>query len=203
MASAIDIKPLSQSGQALEALLRERIVLLDGAMGTMIQQHKLEEKDFRDESLIDVKGELKGNNDLLSLTRPDIIEEIHRQYFEAGSDIAETNTFSGTTIAQADYNLQHRVRDINIAAAKLAKRAAEEVSEKQGRRLWVAGAMGLWKDQRGVTAAQVANAKLQGANRNATSAEVQTTRKQLLALHKHQLLTKQKVSNADYFSIRG
>ena len=75
-------KPLSKAGQALEALMRERIVLLDGAMGTMIQQHELVEKDFRDDSLSEVEVELKGNNDLLSLTRPDIIEEIHRQYFQ-------------------------------------------------------------------------------------------------------------------------
>ena len=135
-------KPLTQAGQALEALIRERIVLLDGAMGTMIQQYKLEEQDFRNDSLADVEVELKGNNDLLSITRPDIIAEIHRQYYQAGSDIVETNTFSGTTIAQADYKLEHRVRDINIESAKLAKQVAIEESEKQGRQLWVAGAMG-------------------------------------------------------------
>ena len=135
-------KPLSKAGQALEALMRERIVLLDGAMGTMIQQHELVEKDFRDDSLSEVEVELKGNNDLLSLTRPDIIEEIHRQYFQAGSDIVETNTFSGTTIAQADYKLEHRVWDINFESAKLAKRVAQSESEKQGRPMWVAGAMG-------------------------------------------------------------
>jgi 5-methyltetrahydrofolate--homocysteine methyltransferase len=140
--SSSHTKPLSTSGQALENLIRERIVLLDGAMGTMIQQHKLEEEDFRNSSLADVEGELKGNNDLLSLTRPDIIEDIHRKYYQAGSDIVETNTFSGTTIAQADYNLEHRVRDINIESAKLAKKVAQEESEKQGRPLWVAGAMG-------------------------------------------------------------
>lgn len=135
-------KPLSKAGEALEALIRERIVLLDGAMGTMIQQHKLEENDFRDDSLSVVEVELKGNNDLLSVTRPDIIAEIHRQYFQAGSDIVETNTFSGTTIAQADYKLEHRVQDINIESAKLAKRVAKEESERQERPLWVAGAMG-------------------------------------------------------------
>lgn len=140
--SSVSQKPLSQAGQDLEALLRERIVILDGAMGTMIQKHKLEEKDFRDDSMVNDKVELKGNNDLLSLTRPEIIAEIHRQYFQAGADIVETNTFSGTTIAQADYKLEHRVRDINIESAKLAKRVAQEESEKQGRPLWVAGAMG-------------------------------------------------------------
>ena len=122
--------------------MRERIVLLDGAMGTMIQQHELVEKDFRDDSLSEVEVELKGNNDLLSLTRPDIIEEIHRQYFQAGSDIVETNTYSGTTIAQADYKLEHRVWDIYFESAKLAKRVAQSESEKQGRPMWVAGAMG-------------------------------------------------------------
>jgi len=135
-------KPMSQAGQEFEALLRKRIVILDGAMGTMIQQHKLEEEDFRNESLADVSVELKGNNDLLSLTRPDIIESIHREYYQAGSDIVETNTFSSTTIAQADYKLEHRVREINIESAKLAKRVAQEESEKQSRPLWVAGAMG-------------------------------------------------------------
>ena len=95
-------KKLSQAGQDLETLLKERIVLLDGAMGTMIQRHKLEEEDFRNESLADVTVELKGNNDLLILTRPDIIADIHSQYYQAGSDIVETNTFSSTTIAQAE-----------------------------------------------------------------------------------------------------
>lgn len=126
----------------LENLFNERIVILDGAMGTMIQQHDLKEEDFRDESFNDTKGDLKGNNDLLSITRPDIIEGIHRAFFEAGSDIVETNTFSGTTIAQADYKLEHRVRDINLASAKLARKVADEVSKEQGRPLFVAGAIG-------------------------------------------------------------
>ena len=111
-------------------------------MGTMIQQHKLEEKDFRDASLADVAGDLKGNNDLLSITRPEIIADIHRAFLEAGADIIETNTFSGTTIAQADYHLEHRVRDINIESAKLARRVADEVSAKEGRPIFVAGAIG-------------------------------------------------------------
>ena len=96
----------SPAFEALGAIFRKRIAVLDGAMGTMIQQYKLEEKDFRNEELADARGDLKGNNDLLSITRPDIIEEIHRQFFEAGVDIVETNTFSGTTIAQADYHLE-------------------------------------------------------------------------------------------------
>ncbi|WP_309399783.1 methionine synthase [Cerasicoccus maritimus] len=139
--SAIN-KPFTKKGQLLADLLAERIVFLDGAMGTMIQQYKLQEKDFRDESLADAPGDLKGNNDLLSFTRPDIISEIHRQFFEAGADIIETNTFSGTTIAQADYKLEHRVRDINVESAKLARKVADEISEKEGRPTFVAGAMG-------------------------------------------------------------
>jgi len=133
---------LTAKGQLLADLFAERIVFLDGAMGTMIQQYKLEEKDFRDASFSDVKGDLKGNNDLLSITRPDIIETIHRQFLEAGADIIETNTFSGTTIAQADYALEHRVRDINVESAKLARRVADAVSEEQGRPTFVAGAIG-------------------------------------------------------------
>ena len=90
----------------LEKLLRERILILDGAMGTMIQRHDLTEFDFREGYFENHHKSLKGNNDLLSLTRPEIIKEIHRQYFLAGDDIIETNTFSGTTIAQADYDLE-------------------------------------------------------------------------------------------------
>ena len=135
-------KPLTQKGQLLAELFAQRIVYLDGAMGTMIQQHKLDEADFRDESFSDVEGDLKGNNDLLSITRPDIIGDIHRAFLEAGADIIETNTFSGTTIAQADYGLEHRVRDINIESAKLARKVADEVAEKEGRPTFVAGAIG-------------------------------------------------------------
>ena len=135
-------KPLTKKGQLLADLFAQRIVYLDGAMGTMIQQHKLEEADFRDASLADAKGDLKGNNDLLSITRPKIIADIHRAFLEAGADIIETNTFSGTTIAQADYGLEHRVRDINIESAKLARKVADEVSEKEGRPTFVAGAIG-------------------------------------------------------------
>ncbi|MDP4879092.1 MAG: homocysteine S-methyltransferase family protein, partial [Opitutales bacterium] len=135
-------KPLTKKGQQLADLFAERILFLDGAMGTMIQQHKLGEADFRDASFDDVKGDLKGNNDLLSITRPEIIEGIHRAFFEAGADIVETNTFSGTTIAQADYGLEHRVRDINIESAKIARKVADEISEKEGRPTFVAGAIG-------------------------------------------------------------
>jgi 5-methyltetrahydrofolate--homocysteine methyltransferase len=110
----------------LEDILKERIMVLDGAMGTMIQRYKLEEKDFRNDRLKDHPHPLKGNNDLLSITRPDIIKEIHRQYFEAGSDIVETNTFGSTTVAQADYHLEFLVYEINYQSAKIAKEVADE-----------------------------------------------------------------------------
>ncbi|HNG43211.1 MAG TPA: homocysteine S-methyltransferase family protein, partial [Cyclobacteriaceae bacterium] len=97
----------------IEDILRERIMILDGAMGTMIQRYKLEEADFRGDILKDHPHPLKGNNDLLSITRPDIIKDIHRQYFEAGADIIETNTFGSTSVAQADYHLEHLVYQIN------------------------------------------------------------------------------------------
>jgi len=135
-------KPFTAKGRQLADLFAERILFLDGAMGTMIQQHKLEEADFRDASLADAKGDLKGNNDLLSITRPDLIEQIHRDFFEAGADIVETNTFSGTFIAQADYGLEHRVRDINIESARLARKVADEIAEKENRPTFVAGALG-------------------------------------------------------------
>ena len=142
MSAKHQTKPLTAKGQQLVELFRERIVFLDGAMGTMIQRHKLEEADFRDASFDGVEKDLKGNNDLLSITRPEIIEEIHRAFLEAGADIIETNTFSGTTIAQADYGLEDRVRDINIESAKLARKVADEIEKEQGRPTFVAGGLG-------------------------------------------------------------
>ena len=128
---------------AIEQILKERILVLDGAMGTMIQRHKLEEEDFRKGWFENHSQPLKGNNDLLSLTRSDIIEEIHRLYFEAGADIAETNTFSGTTIAQADYGLQAFVYDINFQSAKIAKKVADEFTAKDpSKPRFVAGSIG-------------------------------------------------------------
>ena len=135
-------KRFTERGQRLVELLNERIVFLDGAMGTMIQRHKLEESDFRDSSLESATKDLKGNNDLLSITRPELIEEIHRQFFLAGSDIVETNTFSATTIAQADYGLEDRVRDINLASARLARRVADSIEAEHDRPAFVAGALG-------------------------------------------------------------
>ena len=101
----------------IEDILKERILIIDGAMGTMIQRHTLEEADFRGEKFKNHSHPLKGNNDILSITRPDIIKDIHRQYLEAGADIIETNTFSGTTIAQADYHLEPFVYELNYESA--------------------------------------------------------------------------------------
>jgi 5-methyltetrahydrofolate--homocysteine methyltransferase len=124
-------------------LLKERILVLDGAMGTMIQRYKLEEDDFRGERFKNHAHPLKGNNDLLAITRPDVLKAIHVQYLEAGADIIETNTFSGTTIAQADYHLEDAVYDINYLSAKIAKEAADEVTAKNpDKPRYVAGAIG-------------------------------------------------------------
>jgi 5-methyltetrahydrofolate--homocysteine methyltransferase len=127
----------------LEALLSQRILVLDGAMGTMIQQHKLSEEDFRGERFKSHPKELRGNNDLLVLTRPDIILDIHREYLEAGADIIETNSFSGTSIAQSDYGLEPFVYELNLKAAKLARNAADEFTTRTpGKPRFVAGAIG-------------------------------------------------------------
>src|SRR6266581_3421476 len=150
----------------LEALLCERIVVLDGAMGTMIQRHKLSESDYRGKRFVDWQGkDLKGSLELLNLTQPQIIEEIHSQYLEVGADIVETNTFSATTIGLHDFlfqgepvrgrkdqkffqrvvddvDLRALVREINLAAAKIARRAAQRVAEQTGTRRFVAGSMG-------------------------------------------------------------
>ena len=127
----------------LKDLLKERIVIMDGAMGTMIQQEKLEEEDFRGDHFRDHAKELKGNNDLLCMTRPDIIRNIHKSYFDAGSDIVETNTFSATTISMADYNLEEIVPELNLSAARLAREAADQSMAKDPTRpRFVAGAIG-------------------------------------------------------------
>ncbi len=123
----------------IESLLEDKILVLDGAMGTMIQRHNFEEFDFREGAFEEHHKPLKGNNDLLSITRPKIIKDIHRAYFDAGADIVETNTFSGTSIAQADYDLQHAVVDINYESARIAKEVANEYSDKPR---FVAGSIG-------------------------------------------------------------
>jgi 5-methyltetrahydrofolate--homocysteine methyltransferase len=123
---------------AIEKALQERILIIDGAMGTMIQRHKLEEKDYRGERFKDWHTDVKGNNDLLSITQPEIIIGIHKQYLDAGADIIETNTFSSTTIAQADYDMQSLAYELNVASAKCAKEAIKQ----SGKTAWVAGAIG-------------------------------------------------------------
>jgi 5-methyltetrahydrofolate--homocysteine methyltransferase len=134
---------MTTRSQAFEQLFRERIVILDGAMGSMVQTYKLEEADFRGERFKAHPHDLKGDNDLLCLTRPDVIEAIHLQYLEAGADVIETNTFNATTISQADYQLEPIVRDLNLAAVACAKRAVEQAEAKTpGRRCFVAGAIG-------------------------------------------------------------
>ncbi len=127
----------------LPALMRQRLLILDGAMGTMIQRYPLEEEDFRGARFADHPRPLRGNNDLLSLTRPDIIRAIHAEYFEAGADMVETNTFSGTTIAQADYGLESVVYELNYESARLAREVADEFSQKTpDQPRFVAGAIG-------------------------------------------------------------
>ncbi len=137
--------PLWQSDRAdaFRLLFAGRIVVLDGAMGSMIQTYNLSEADFRGERFVAHPHDLKGNNDLLSLTRPDVIEAIHRDYFAAGADIVETNTFSSTAIAMADYRCEPFVREINLAAVDCARRAAAAAeAATPGRRCYVAGAIG-------------------------------------------------------------
>src|SRR5512134_692424 len=123
-------------------LLGERVLVLDGAMGTVIQSYKLEEPDYRGERFRDSPRDLKGNNDLLVLTRPELIGEIHRRYLESGADIIETNTFNSNATSQADYGLQQHVRELNLTAAQIARRAADEVAARTGRQRFVAGALG-------------------------------------------------------------
>ncbi|CAM9120698.1 unnamed protein product [Lampetra planeri] len=126
----------------LRALLQQRIMVLDGGMGTMIQQQELEEEAFRGEEFKEHPRLLKGNNDLLSITQPDVIYKIHKEYLQAGADIIETNTFSSTSIAQADYGLEHMAYRLNKASAELARRAADDITKQTGCKRYVAGAVG-------------------------------------------------------------
>jgi 5-methyltetrahydrofolate--homocysteine methyltransferase len=128
-------------GGALAGLLQQRIAVIDGAMGTMIQRWKLTEADFRGERFAEHGKDLKGNNDLLVLTRPDVIRQIHGQYLAAGADLVETNTFGATSIAQEDYGLAHIAREMNVAAARLARTEADRYSTPDKPR-FVAGALG-------------------------------------------------------------
>jgi 5-methyltetrahydrofolate--homocysteine methyltransferase len=134
-------RPTYTRAQALPALLRQRIVLLDGAMGTMLQQRKLNEAAFRGSRFADHPVPLKGNNELLNLTQPQVVLEIHEAYLAAGSDIVETNTFGATGIAQADYGLAHLAREMNMQAAALARQACDRFSTP-GHPRFVAGAIG-------------------------------------------------------------
>ena len=130
--------------QSIFELLKEKILVIDGAMGTMIQRHTLEEADFRGERFKDWPCDLKGNNDLLSITQPTIIKDIHRQYLDAGADILETNTFSSTWIAMADYQMEEIVFDLNFESAKVAKQAVTEymAANPNASPKYVAGSMG-------------------------------------------------------------
>ena len=127
--------------QQLPGILAQRIAVLDGAMGTMIQRFKLSEEQYRGERFRDFHKDVKGNNELLSLTRPDVISDIHEGYLAAGADLIETNTFGATSIAQEDYALAHVAREMNVQAARIAKAAAEAASTPDKPR-FVAGALG-------------------------------------------------------------
>lgn len=134
---------MTDTRQLIEKALRERILVIDGAMGTMIQRHKLGESDYRGERFRDWSSDLKGNNDLLVLTQPAIIEGIHREYLEAGADIIETNTFNAQRISMADYHMEDLAFEINVAAARLAKKAATEYTARNpAKPRFVAGAIG-------------------------------------------------------------
>lgn len=124
--------------KTIQDCLNERILIIDGAMGTMIQRHKLTEADYRGERFKDWHTDVKGNNDLLNITQPQIVTAIHKEYLDAGADIIETNTFSSTSIAMADYEMQSLAYELNVAAAKCAKEAVTQ----SGKQAWVAGAIG-------------------------------------------------------------
>ena len=127
----------------MQQLIDKRILILDGAMGTMIQQYGLTESDFRGARFAGVPGQLKGCNDLLNLTRPDIIEDIHRKYLDAGADIIETNTFNATAVSMADYRLQPYCREMNLAGAMLARRIADRYTAQTPEKpRFVAGSVG-------------------------------------------------------------
>jgi 5-methyltetrahydrofolate--homocysteine methyltransferase len=133
--------PAYTRAQALPEILKTRIAILDGAMGTMIQRFKLTEADYRGERFKDFPKDVKGNNELLSLTRPDVIRDIHEGYLAAGADMIETNTFGATTVAQADYDMQHLAREMNLQSAKIARAACDKFSTPDKPR-FVVGALG-------------------------------------------------------------
>lgn len=134
---------MSDATTTFKSLAEQRILILDGAMGTMIQKHQLEEDDYRGERFADWHCDVKGNNDLLVLSQPKIIYDIHCEYLQAGADIIETNTFNATTISMADYDMQSLAKEINVAAAQLAKKAANEFTQQNpGKPRFVAGVLG-------------------------------------------------------------
>ena len=136
------MKPMAYTrAQALPQRLRDRILILDGAMGTMVQRFRLSEAQFRGERFADFHRDVKGNNELLNLTRPDVVTDVHEGYLLAGADLLETNTFGATSVAQADYDMAHLVREMNLQAARLARAAADRHSTPDHPR-FVLGALG-------------------------------------------------------------
>src|SRR5688572_1428499 len=137
------VTDMSTRTNLLRQAVKDRILVLDGAMGTMLQRYNLAEKDYRGTHFKDWPSDLKGNHDLLNLTRPDVVEEVHRAYFSAGADIVETNTFNANAISQADYGTQQFVYDINFASATLARKIADEFTkEAPDKTRFVAGSIG-------------------------------------------------------------
>ncbi|CAN5460052.1 homocysteine S-methyltransferase family protein [soil metagenome] len=166
---------------ALRAAAKERILILDGSWGVMFQKRKLAEADYRAERFADYDGQMKGNNDILCLTRPDIVADLHHQYFAAGADISETNTFSGTTIAQADYRLgADVVRDINFEGARIARAVADEWLAKEPEKpRFVAGSMGPLN----VMLSMSSDVNDPGARKVTFDQVYQAYREQVMALH--------------------
>ena len=139
LSSSVPPLPVGRQVRDIRGLLKTKILVLDGAMGTMLQRNNFSEEDFRGERFKNFSHPLKGNNDLLSITQPEAVKEVHRQYFAAGADIVETNTFSGTTIGMADYYLEDIVYELNYESAKIARQVADEFTDKPR---FVAGAIG-------------------------------------------------------------
>src|SRR5947208_3146459 len=135
LTESAQMKPTQNRAQQLEGLLRERIVIIDGAMGTMVQQHQLDEAAYRGERFKGWPKDLKGLHDLLCLTQPQIVENIHRQYLEAGADLIETNTFNAQALSLADYGLESLAYEINVAAAQCGRRAVDGVMAANSSRL--------------------------------------------------------------------
>ena len=129
-------------GKMIEELLEERILVIDGAMGTMVQSFDLEEADFRGQRFLNSKIDLKGNNEVLNITREDVVLEIHRKYLDAGSDIIETNTFGANSVSQRDYGLEDFAGEMNFRAAQIAREAVDSAIQSDGKKRFVAGAVG-------------------------------------------------------------